>query len=132
MTATRARTTQPHTKNDNRAPCPRHALQTNRDRLARRLEQLEAGLDVEPDPIRDDFDPLIQEHTKNVALAQQFEKQLKTIDQALEAADRGEYGICKRCGQPIPPERLRVLPEARLCVRCKSKEEKSARRNMFS
>ncbi len=41
--------------------------------------------------------------------------------------EQGEYGICKRCGQPIAPERLLALPEARLCVRCKSAEEKTRR-----
>ncbi|MGB8648296.1 MAG: TraR/DksA C4-type zinc finger protein, partial [Anaerolineae bacterium] len=37
---------------------------------------------------------------------------------------------CEHCGQPIPPERLLVLPEARLCVRCKNAEEKLARRRV--
>ena len=32
-----------------------------------------------------------------------------------------EQRDCERCGQPIPPKRLEVLPYTRLCVEC-SKE----------
>ena len=37
---------------------------------------------------------------------------------ALERIDRGTYGICERCGQPIPAGRLEVIPYARTCVKC--------------
>ncbi|MFL7792285.1 MAG: TraR/DksA C4-type zinc finger protein [Anaerolineae bacterium] len=32
--------------------------------------------------------------------------------------DKGTYGICERCGKPIHPDRLAVLPETRLCIEC--------------
>jgi RNA polymerase-binding transcription factor DksA len=130
MSANRAQTTKPNAKIRTSRPCPRRRLQTSRDKLSRRLEELEAGLNTAPEIEGDDPDPLIQEKTKNFALAQHFELQLETIELALQAADRGEYGICAHCGQPIAPERLRVLPETQLCVRCKSAEEKSPRRGI--
>jgi DnaK suppressor protein len=34
---------------------------------------------------------------------------------------RGEYGICTKCGEDIAAPRLRVRPEARLCVACASR-----------
>lgn len=37
----------------------------------------------------------------------------------------GDTVICSCCGDPIPPERLKVLPKAALCVECKSLLEKS-------
>ena len=40
----------------------------------------------------------------------------------------GIYGTCESCGQPIARERLEVVPHARLCVRCKEREEKAGRR----
>jgi RNA polymerase-binding transcription factor DksA len=36
--------------------------------------------------------------------------------------DRGEYGVCEVCGEPIKIERLKVYPEAETCVK-HAKEE---------
>jgi RNA polymerase-binding transcription factor DksA len=50
------------------------------------------------------------------------------VDAALRRLYSGNYGTCESCGQPIARERLEVVPHARLCVRCKEREEKAARR----
>jgi RNA polymerase-binding transcription factor DksA len=50
------------------------------------------------------------------------------VDEALRRLYNGVYGTCESCGQPIARERLEVVPHARLCVRCKEREEKAARR----
>ena len=50
------------------------------------------------------------------------------VDEALRRLYSGNYGTCESCGQPIARERLEVVPHARLCVRCKEREEKAARR----
>lgn len=42
--------------------------------------------------------------------------QLAEVEHALAKFDTGTYGICERCGRPIPLARLRVLPEARYDV----------------
>jgi DnaK suppressor protein len=49
---------------------------------------------------------------------------LESIDNALRQAQDGRYGICERCGEPIDPARLEVVPEATLCVRCKTATER--------
>ena len=41
------------------------------------------------------------------------------IDAALARMDMGIYGICERCGEPIPAERLAVLPYTRCCATCR-------------
>jgi DnaK suppressor protein len=46
------------------------------------------------------------------------------VDEALRRLYRNEYGKCESCGGPISKERLEVVPYARLCIRCKEKEEK--------
>jgi DnaK suppressor protein len=46
------------------------------------------------------------------------------IDRALEKIEDGTYGLCERCGQPIPEERLDAVPYATLCVSCKQIEER--------
>jgi hypothetical protein len=45
------------------------------------------------------------------------------IDQITAALNRitaGTYGLCTRCGQPIAPARLEVLPSAAACIECQS------------
>ncbi len=39
---------------------------------------------------------------------------------AIERIDAGTYGICARCGKPIPKARLEALPYTRVCVKCAS------------
>jgi DnaK suppressor protein len=42
------------------------------------------------------------------------------IDRALGKIQAGTYGLCEQCAQPIPDARLQALPQASLCVACKS------------
>jgi RNA polymerase-binding protein DksA len=53
-------------------------------------------------------------------------KRLKAIDAAISRIKQGKYGVCIKCGQPIPQTRLEALPYALLCINCKSAEEKRA------
>ena len=52
------------------------------------------------------------------ALTLAAEWALSEIDSALQRLDEGSYGICERCAEPIPEERLEVLPMSRLCTPC--------------
>jgi len=45
------------------------------------------------------------------------------IEEALERIKEGTYGLCEGCRKRIPKDRLRAIPYARLCVRCKKREE---------
>ena len=49
------------------------------------------------------------------------------LDLALERIDKGEFGQCINCGQDINEERLEAAPHVRLCIDCKSKEERTKR-----
>jgi DnaK suppressor protein len=46
--------------------------------------------------------------------------ELEELDRALVKLDEGTYGVCDRCGTPIPEGRLEVHPTAVLCVACAS------------
>jgi DnaK suppressor protein len=61
------------------------------------------------------------------ALTKTLEARLANIEEALERLEQGTYGICAECGNEIPPRRLQALPFAKLCVRCQSEADKSAR-----
>jgi DnaK suppressor protein len=60
------------------------------------------------------------ERERDLALSAQARAAVEDIDHALAKIDSGTYGTCERCGQPIPRARLKALPQARLCVACKS------------
>ncbi|MBN1104447.1 MAG: TraR/DksA C4-type zinc finger protein, partial [Deltaproteobacteria bacterium] len=45
------------------------------------------------------------------------------ISSTLQRLESGSYGICEECGEDISEARLEALPETRLCVDCKRKEE---------
>jgi DnaK suppressor protein len=50
---------------------------------------------------------------------------LREIDSALQKLKEGTFGICEMCTKPIGIRRLKVMPSARLCIKCKSLEEAS-------
>ncbi|MFD6278328.1 TraR/DksA family transcriptional regulator [Streptomyces sp. NPDC060209] len=52
------------------------------------------------------------------SLLAQARNHLDEVDRALERLERGDYGRCERCREPIPPGRLEVRPAATTCVRC--------------
>jgi len=45
---------------------------------------------------------------------------LQKLHNALDRIDRGTYGVCMKCGREIPLGRLRLVPEALMCVSCSS------------
>lgn len=61
-----------------------------------------------------------------IALLQREQGELKSVAEALERLDKGDYGLCVECGDAIGPERLAVLPEAALCVGCQDMAEHRA------
>jgi DnaK suppressor protein len=48
---------------------------------------------------------------------------LGAVDLTIQRIDAGTWGLCQRCGEPIPPERLEAMPTAELCITCKEREE---------
>lgn len=86
---------------------------------------MQAEVDVEPD----EGDSEIFEREKNAALIAVLERRLKDIENALKSMEKGEYGICTRCGKPIEAERLEIKPDATLCVECQREVERLNRRN---
>ncbi len=53
------------------------------------------------------------------------EERISDLERALQRLDRGEYGICERCGAEIPEDRLEMLPECSLCVACAADMERA-------
>jgi RNA polymerase-binding transcription factor DksA len=93
------------------------------DILQAEAEQLAAERepgDVQFDEESGEGDTLAVERERDLALSAQARAAVEEIDEALERIVDGSYGICGQCGKNIPKERLRALPQAKLCVQCKS------------
>ena len=55
-------------------------------------------------------------------LKQTDAKILQAIEEALVRLDKGTYGVCRDCGEPISEARLTAIPWTRVCISCKEKQ----------
>jgi DnaK suppressor protein len=46
--------------------------------------------------------------------------EIEMVKQALARIDKGQYGLCLVCGQPISKERLKAIPYSSMCIKCAS------------
>lgn len=106
-------------------------LEHERDRLVQIIESHEEELeearltetsaDRSPDPGSADAGSLKFEYEKELSVERNAQDLLRKVEHALDLIERGEYGICESCGEPIPVARLDILPYATLCVSCAKK-----------
>jgi len=117
----------------------RSRLEHERKRLTEELEQLKAG--TRPADERREGSPFGKreeeatesfELEKRLALEKRIKDQLAEIEHALNKFDQGTYGLCDNCSQPIDPARLEALPQANLCLSCKTLQAKNAKGKLSS
>lgn len=86
------------------------------------------GKENATDEVRDLADQASDSYDRELAfgLSEAERSRLREVDEALDRITSGKYGTCDNCGKPISSSRLKALPFARLCVDCKSKEERGA------
>ena len=109
-------------------------LQKERKQLLEKLEQLR--VQGQPSPQRREGSPFGKreeeaegafELEKRLALEKSLINTIAEIDHALQKYEAGTYGLCDSCEQPIEPARLEALPQANLCLSCKSRQAKEAK-----
>ena len=61
---------------------------------------------------------------RDIALRERSTRQLEAVEAALVRLDDGTFGICRRCGKPIPEERLEARPWAALDIECQRLEDR--------
>lgn len=86
----------------------------------------EVGMAFDTDDLPDEVDLASSEaeQSMNLRLRDRERILLKKIDKALEKIQKGEYGVCEKCGDEISPKRLEARPVTDLCIQCKEEEEK--------
>jgi len=108
----------------------RKILTQQREELAGRAQKALSG-DIHLDP--DDFPDEIDTASSEVGLSfigrlrERERGLLSKINEALEKIEDGDYGLCETCGEEIGLKRLEARPVARLCIDCKSEQEKLER-----
>lgn len=105
----------------------RQELERDLEQAREELAQLEERLESKGDYGLGRGDPLIIRWELNLALREEMKRKVEQLEEALERAKEGNYGICESCGQPIDPERLEVLPSTALCIRCAREVEEGVR-----
>ena len=60
----------------------------------------------------------------DIGVGRSLETGLERTERALAKLDEGTYGACDECGDPIPPARLRAMPDSALCVTCAAAERR--------
>ncbi|MDH7488125.1 MAG: TraR/DksA C4-type zinc finger protein [Anaerolineae bacterium] len=104
----------------------RERLQREREETLTNIARLREGMTYDLETSPEEGDPDIWEREKIASLIRSLENKLSEIDRALRMTQRGDYGLCERCGQPIDPARLKVMPTATLCLKCKQELERQA------
>ena len=59
----------------------------------------------------------------SMRIKEREQKLLKKIDEALDRLKKNIYGICERCEEEIPYQRLKARPVTTLCIACKTLQE---------
>lgn len=110
----------------------RRRLETLKEEYSELINSLDQGLN---DPMRETTSELslYDNHPGDVA-SEVFERgkdigfktyalgQIEKVEDAMERLEKGQYGICDKCGQPIPRKRLEAIPLTTMCVKCREEE----------
>ena len=108
-------------------------LKVARQRLATEYEDLTKSMkrgrltadEIKVENTEDEGDLAIISHARELFYNRQEGDlaRLRSIEKAMEALDRGQYGECIRCDDDIDEKRLEVVPWATMCVRCQEEAE---------
>jgi RNA polymerase-binding transcription factor DksA len=106
--------------NDAPAVDYRELLENERSALRAKLAELGFGdgATLSYDPNFADSSQVTAERGEAETLAGSLRETLAEVEWALDKLDRGTYGLCEACGQPIAPARLEAMLTARFCIRC--------------
>ena len=112
----------------------RSRLESEQRRLTEQMDQLEASIrpaeerrEGSPFGKREEEAAETQELEQRLALEKRIKDQLAEVEHALHKFEEETYGLCEGCGQPIDPARLEALPQAKLCMSCKTQQAKNAK-----
>lgn len=97
-----------------------------KNKLIELKKQLESVNDQDPykradysdENTQDDDAAEREEHIRVEAIQEDLEKRILKIEKALQKMETGKYGLCEECGGKIDKARLKLMPEAEICMEC--------------
>jgi DnaK suppressor protein len=63
----------------------------------------------------------MQNQAMSVATQGRSQARHAELAEAIDRLNKGTFGVCQRCGAPVPFGRLMVFPETRFCAACGAK-----------
>ncbi|MGK0289690.1 MAG: DnaK suppressor protein [bacterium] len=83
--------------------------------------------------IGDDIDHASEERERELhqLLGERDRQKLVFIQQALDKIEESSYGVCEECEDEIGKKRLLALPFTKLCIECKTLEERTKGKGYF-
>jgi len=124
----------PHGKTVEEKPLTASEIQKFRDILTEKQEELsdvvsrkkeEQEFQQEEPEIGDEADIATRSVEKELLfdITDSEKQNLDGIDAALRKIEKGVFGRCESCQKTIPRLRLEVMPWARYCIQCQSRNE---------
>jgi DnaK suppressor protein len=104
-------------------------MMERKETIIRKLSEfINESKEVEINVAQDVVDKAESSYTKEflLSLSDTEREQLMLIDEALRRLEKGSFGLCQLCGQPISRKRLDALPWTPYCINCQEKAEKES------
>lgn len=100
-----------------------HLMEMKEDAVTRLKDK--KNLDMPEAEVGDPIDDASKSLDKEILfeLSGNSHNTIEQIEAALRKIDKGIYGTCEYCRQPIPKKRIKALPFARYCVNCQHSKE---------
>lgn len=105
-------------------------LEERRTHIAELVQETrQQGIGFSREDLPDEVDLATTEsgQAMNLLLRDRERVLLRKIDKALEKIERGTYGLCENCEDPIEFKRLEARPVTDMCILCKEEQEQMER-----
>ncbi len=109
-------------------------VETYRKRLLAKQEELsrlvlkseQDGREADEEATQDIADKAANSYTKEFLFHQSDENRriLQLVNEALERAKQGNFGVCVACHEEVQQKRLDAVPWARHCIECQEKQDR--------
>lgn len=106
-------------------------LTGEKERLEKQLHGMTGDDDFNKDKVQVKWDEMgdkeednaveVAQYQDSISLERKLEEQLERINDAIDRIEKGTYGLCEVCGNPIEQQRLGVNPSAVRCMEDASK-----------
>lgn len=100
-------------------------LEKEQTRVEKEIKQLEAAIrppaqDCSLEPLTKS--ELIGELNHKISRLETLQERRAKLKKVLQKSGDETFGLCESCSEPIPFERLKILPETTRCIPCQNEE----------